>query len=77
MIDELDIVTLMCILAGMVMVLVLGIGTASSVMQFRRELRYINDEIARSHHRGERRYWEKRRRRLWLSIIPFVRYERD
>lgn len=77
MIDEYDVITLLSILAGMVLVLVLGVGLASSLMQFRRELNYINDEIARSHHRDERDYWRRQKRRLWLSVIPFVRYERD
>lgn len=77
MIDELDIITWLSVMAGFVLLLVLSIGLVSSVMQFRRELRYINDEISRSHHRSERRYWKKQKRRLWLSVLPFVRYERD
>ncbi len=76
MIDELDIITLLGILAGMVLMLALGIGSAARLMRFRRELRYIKDEIARSHHRDELHYWKRQKRRLWLSIIPFVRYER-
>lgn len=40
---------------------------------FIRELRYLNTEIART--TGEqRRHWLRCRRRLWLSLIPFVRY---
>ncbi len=77
MINELDIITLLSVMAGLVLLLVLSVGLASSVMQFRRELRYINDEISRSHHRSERRYWKKQKRRLWMSILPFVRYTRD
>ena len=40
---------------------------------FIRELRYLNTEIARTS--GEQRqHWLRLRRRLWLSLIPFVRY---
>ena len=41
---------------------------------FRKELRYINFEINRSTG-GERYYWKQKRRRLWLSLIPFVKYK--
>ena len=41
---------------------------------FYRELRYLNGEIKRNEGREKKR-WIKRRRRLWLSIIPFVKYE--
>ena len=40
---------------------------------FQQELLYINNEIARTTGR-ERKIWKKRRRRLWLTVIPFVRY---
>lgn len=40
---------------------------------FSRELRYLNTEIARTEG-AERRFWLHRRRRLWLSLIPFVKY---
>lgn len=40
---------------------------------FIQELRYLNTEIART--TGEQRqHWLRLRRRLWLSLIPFVRY---
>ena len=40
---------------------------------FRHEMRYINMEIQRNRGR-EREHWIKRKRRLWLSILPFVKY---
>lgn len=40
---------------------------------FRHEMRYINMEIQRNRGR-EREHWVKRKRRLWLSILPFVKY---
>lgn len=40
---------------------------------FSRELTMLNMEINRTDGR-ERQYYIRRRRRLWLSLIPFVRY---
>lgn len=40
---------------------------------FSQELRCIKTEIRRSHG-GEKKYWIRRKRRLWLSILPFVKY---
>ena len=49
------------------------IGLALRINSFVRELRYLNIEISRT--TGEqRRHWLRLRRRLWLSLIPFVRY---
>lgn len=44
--------------------------------EFRRELRYLNTEIGRTEGR-ERRHYEKLKRRLYLSLIPFVSYRGD
>ena len=41
---------------------------------FRRELKFINTEIRRNTGREQQR-WLRRRRRLVMSIIPFVKYE--
>lgn len=46
---------------------------AHFVTDFSGELRYLNIEIGRTEGE-ERRYYLRRRRRLWLSLIPFVRY---
>ena len=40
---------------------------------FSRELRYLNSEIGRTTG-TERRYWVRKKRKLWLSLIPFVKY---
>ena len=40
---------------------------------FMRELRYLNQEIARTTGR-ERQHYIRRKKRLFLSLIPFVRY---
>jgi len=38
-----------------------------------RELKYLNCEILRTQG-PEQEYWRHIRRRLWLSLIPFVKY---
>ena len=48
-------------------------GLVSFFTDFSQELKYINCEIRRTDG-SERRYWIRRRRRLWLSLIPFVKY---
>ena len=46
---------------------------ASWFKDFSQELRYLNNEIQRT--RGsERRHYIRQRRRLWLSIFPFIKY---
>lgn len=44
-----------------------------NLISFARELKYLNREIARSTGH-ERQYWLRCRRRLWLSLLPFVKY---
>ena len=57
----------------LIALVVLLIGIAIFFNDFTQELKYINCEIGRSE--GERRrYWKKKRRRLWLSLLPFVKY---
>ena len=51
------------------MVVVLGVY----INDFTRELKFLNNEIARTTG-AERRHWIRLRRRLWLSLIPFVKY---
>lgn len=59
------------IVAFFLMILVAGL--VSFFRNFSRELKYINLEIQRTDG-TERRYWIRKRRRLWLSLIPFVKY---
>lgn len=49
------------------------IGLASSLNDFSQELKYLNNEIGRTTG-AERRHYIHQRRRLWLSLIPFVKY---
>ena len=50
----------------------LAAGVIRWYLQFSQQLRYLNKEIRRT--RGaERKRWKRRRRRLWLSLLPFFR----
>ena len=40
---------------------------------FSLELSYLNKEIERTQG-AERKHWIRIRRKLWLSLIPFVKY---
>ena len=48
-------------------------GFAQFLNDFSHELKYLNSEIGRTSGE-ERRYWIRRIRQLWLSLIPFVKY---
>lgn len=58
-----------CILA-----VVLFVATAVWLPKFQRELRHLNLRIEQARSERERQHYLRRRRRLWLSLIPFVRY---
>lgn len=45
----------------------------SFINDFSSELRYLNNEIRRTDG-TERRHYIRQRQRLWLSLIPFVKY---
>ena len=60
------------ILAAFFLIIVF-VGLIFSFNDFSRELKYINREIQRNTG-AEQRYWIRKRRRLWLSLIPFVKY---
>ena len=64
------------ILVGIIAIpILLGllVGLCMFINDFSSELRYLNNEIGRTTG-SERRYWIRKRRRLWLSLIPFVKY---
>lgn len=43
---------------------------------FRQELKYINTEIERNKdHPREQERWKRRKKRLWRSLLPGVKYE--
>ena len=64
------------LMIGLIAVIVLPVllfSLARLVTDFSAELRLLNIEINRSEG-AEREYYLRQRRRLWLSLIPFVRY---
>lgn len=59
------------------LVLFIGVVWFSSFLnKFQRELKHLNSRIEQSVNERERMHYVRRRRRLWLSIIPFVKYHR-
>ena len=60
------------IIAGILILFALG-ALILHLSDFFRELRYLNKEIACTAGE-ERRYWLQQRRRLWLSLLPFIKY---
>jgi len=54
--------------------LFLGTRLARFLNAFAKELGYLNCEIRRTEG-SERKYWEKKKKELWLSLIPFVNYK--
>lgn len=67
------IILIITIIGAFFAVLIIS-GLVIFFSDFRKELGYINFEINRSTG-GERCYWKRKRRRLWLSLIPFVSYK--
>ena len=64
------------ILAGIIGVVLMILVLAYFIewlQWFRKELRYLNNEINRTTGKEQRQYI-KRRKRLLRSLIPFVRY---
>ena len=64
--------TLLWILCGLVGFLLL-LALSLKLRDFSKELRYIDQEIARTTGH-EQRHWIRRRKRLFLSLLPFVKY---
>lgn len=63
---------LIFVFAVVFLIVVLG-ALIAFLVDFVRELRYLNKEI-QCNGGAERKYWVHRRRRLWLSLLPFVKY---
>jgi len=74
MINDMDkgILVLIIILSILLLFVILGV-ISFQVREFSRELKYLNCEIDRTSGR-EREYWIRKKRKLWLSLIPFVKY---
>ena len=65
-------VELMAVVVAGLVLLFLTFGILSFAAGFMKELRYLNNEIARTDGE-ERRYYTRCKRKLLLSLIPFVR----
>ena len=65
------------VLLIILMLAVMGLAIASPYIRwFRQELKYINSEIERNkENEREQNRWKRRKRRLLMSLIPFVPYE--
>ena len=63
---------LIAVTAGFVFILVLY-KLCLFFNQFSQRLRYLNNEIGRTYG-AERKRWLAKRRKLWLSLIPFVKF---
>ena len=61
---------------GLILATVFILFMVMWLYDFRFELRNINDEINRNEGQ-EREYWIARRRRLWLSLIPFIHWHNN
>lgn len=72
--ENLPVIYLFGGLLGLVLVGVLLLMVVLGVMDFQKELKHLNLEIGRTSGR-EQRYWRRRKKRLLLSLIPFVRYK--
>lgn len=57
-----------------IFIVLLSFSIVDWYWNFTKELTLLNMEIQRSHGR-EQRYWKARKKRLLLSLLPFVRYE--
>ena len=68
----LDMTTLFVIVT--VIIVLLCLLLIPWIRDFRDELKYINMEIGRTDGR-ERAHWEKKKKKLWLSLIPFFPYK--
>ena len=67
-----ELYSLIIIIAAFFLIVLL-FGLAQFINDFFHELRYLNNEIERTIG-AERRHYIRQRRRLWLSLIPFVKY---
>ncbi len=64
------------LIAGIVVIVLIVAMLVKLLLRLRRfasELKYINGEIHRNHG-SAKKHWQHKRTRLWLSLIPFVRF---
>lgn len=66
-------VTILAIVGLGLLFALMTVKIAVDLSEFKKELSYLNGEISRCSG-NERKYYKRLRRRLWLSLIPFVKY---
>lgn len=67
-----ELVNLLAFIVGGILLLILFVGFVMWAMEFRRELEYVKMEINRTEGE-EKKYWKRRKREMWLSLLPFYR----
>ena len=70
--SEIDSVFLLAAIVATFFGILLLFGLVMKISEFSQELNYINMEIGRTTG-GEQKYWQREKRRLWLSLLPFYR----
>lgn len=64
------------VIIGVLLVAVLGIAFFFPFVRgFQQELRYVKNKLFTSRTEGEQKYWENRKKELWLSLLPFRKYD--
>ena len=66
---------LIMVVGACILAVVLFVALAVWMPKFQRELHKVNRYIKDARSERERQHYLKRRRRLWLSLIPFVKYK--
>lgn len=59
---------------GIFLLAVLIISMARKINEFINELKYIDMELSRASDVG-RRHWKRQKIKLYLSLLPFFKYE--
>lgn len=60
------------VLLALFFLIMLAAALGQKISSFCDELKYLNSEIQRAEP-DKREIWLRRRRRLWLSLLPFVK----
>ena len=63
-------VTLLIAVIATIFSVIFLIYFAATYTRYSQEMKYIESEIRRSEG-SEKRYWIKKKRKLWLSYLPF------
>lgn len=63
------------LLVSLFLVSMLFVSLIRWVLDFRWELKRLKSEIGRTKGREQER-WKRKKKKLWLSLLPFVRYRK-